>query len=361
MNILIVRLDNIGDIIITLGIACKIKMKYPTSKLAYLVRKNNAILPQAYGYIDNVITYDEKGNMADTLQEIKGYSFDYIVDLKSSRAALTMLESLGIPIIRKVKRSSVEYILKFSPFAIKCENHKHVKIASAKDSRPAKLVARILPWLFARVKNNKLLYLSNIKVLHESQIAELFLFPLGITGLNKVADNSGSIASNFSPVGVLPTKYMHYFAQDSKFNLVLHPGSNGHGEEWPLAKYIELVGELDKDKYNVFITGSAQEWLSHGRIISDSCPHVINLTNQFNLQEFAVFLIKVDALIASGTGPLHLAAASGSHAIGLFPARSGINSSRWRPLGLKVTSFESEDMTQIKVQEIKNALERGGN
>ena len=195
MNILIVRLDNIGDIIITLGLACKIKVKYPTARLAYLVRKDNAILPQAYGYVDNVIAYDEKGNIDDIMQEIKAYSFDYIIDLKSSRVALAMLESLNIPIIRKVKRSSMEYMLKFFSCAITCEDHKHVEIAFAKNTRLAKLVAKMLPAIFSRVKNNKLLYLSNIKMLHESQIAELFLFPLGITSLNKVADNSGNIAS----------------------------------------------------------------------------------------------------------------------------------------------------------------------
>ena len=58
MNILIVRLDNIGDIMITSGIACKVKDKYPTAKVVYLVRKINAILPQMYGCIDNVIAYD---------------------------------------------------------------------------------------------------------------------------------------------------------------------------------------------------------------------------------------------------------------------------------------------------------------
>lgn len=359
MNILIVRLDNIGDIIITLGIADKIKAKYPTAKVVYIVRKNNAILPQAYGYIDNVIAYDTEDNAADTVKEIEGYEFDYIVDLNSDRVSLSMLESLNIPIIRKAKRSSSEYILKFFYFAMKYENYKHVKIAEARDNNLTKLCAKIFPSLFSRVKNNKLLYLSNIKVLHESQIAELFLFPLGLTSLNDIRVNSSNIASNFRPLGVLPTKYMRYFARGAKFNFVVHPGSNGHGEEWPLEKYVELIKSLDNNKYNIFITGSKGEWLSHGQFISDNCPNVINLTNQFSLQEFMVFLTKVDALIASGTGPLHLAAASGAHAIGLFPTKNGINSSRWNPLGGKVTIFEDKNIRQIKVSNIISALERG--
>jgi heptosyltransferase III len=358
MNILIVRLDNMGDIITTLGISCKIKERYPTARVVYLVRKINAILPQMYGYIDNVIAYDAENDEADVLQEIQGYCFDYIIDLKSNDKFCDMLQNLNIPIIRRVKRSSMEYMLKFIRFDMNFESYKHVKIATSKNTRMHKVFLRMFPWLLGRVKNNKLLYLSNIKMLHESQIAELFLFPLGLTKLNAMSINSENIASNFKAIGDFPTKVERYFAREDRFNLVLHPGSNGHGKEWPLAKYIELVKALDQDKYNIFITGSSQEWLSHGKAIYDSCPNVINLSNKFSLQEFVIFLTKVDALIASGTGPLHLAAAIGVHAVGLFPARNGINSSRWRPLGRKVIIFEEEDISMIKIEDIKNNLEQ---
>tara|TARA_B110000459_G_C16621801_1_gene502153 strand:- start:1979 stop:3061 length:1083 start_codon:yes stop_codon:yes gene_type:complete len=357
MNILIVRLDNIGDIMITSGIACKVKDKYPTAKVVYLVRKINAILPQMYGCIDNVIAYDSQKSVFDTVKEIKSYNFDYIIMSGPDKGFLDILQNIDVPIIRRIKTLSIEYLLKFMHFAIKLESYNHVKIATRKNTVTANLFFKIFPKLCSRLKNNKLLYLSDIKLVHESNRAELLLFPLGITSLNDIATNNKNIASNFKAVGELPTKYMHYFAQDEKFNLVIHPGSNGHGEEWPLVKYIELAKSLNKDKYNVFITGSEQEWLSHGKVICDSCPNVINLINKFNLQEFAIFLTRVDAVVASGTGPLHLAAALGAHSLGLFPTKNAINSIRWMPLGEKVKVFEEKNTSLIKVNDIKKYLE----
>ncbi|MCB0778620.1 MAG: hypothetical protein KDC03_03595, partial [Flavobacteriales bacterium] len=40
-----------------------------------------------------------------------------------------------------------------------------------------------------------------------------------------------------------------------------------------------------------------------------------------------------DALVAASTGPLHIAAASGKRAIGLFAPRRPIHPGRWAPLG----------------------------
>lgn len=355
MNILVARLDNIGDILTTLGMSVKIKEKYPTANVVYLVRKANVILPQMYGYVDNVVAYEDNDDVCGAL---KGYEFDYVIDLRSSRETLTMLESLNAPIIRRAKISKIKCILEFLPFVVSCESYKHVKIVTLKKAKLAKAICCALPFFFRRLKNNKLLYILRTKDLHESQIAELFLFPLGITELNDLDTNSRNIANNFKPIGDIPTNHKRYFLQKDRFNLVVHPGSNGHGEEWPLEKYIELIQALDKDKYNIFITGSEKEWLSHGSIIHASCPHAINLTNQFSLQEFMVFISKADVLIASGTGPLHLAAAVGAHAIGLFPTRSGINSKRWKPLGDKVTVFEEKNMSEIKVTDIINSLEQ---
>ena len=46
--------------------------------------------------------------------------------------------------------------------------------------------------------------------------------------------------------------------------------------------------------------------------------------------------------MASGTGPLHVAAASGINTLGLFPSVRPIHPERWAPLGKKAGYLESQ-------------------
>jgi ADP-heptose:LPS heptosyltransferase len=57
------------------------------------------------------------------------------------------------------------------------------------------------------------------------------------------------------------------------------------------------------------------------------------MTGKLNLAEFISLIHNSDALVAASTGPLHLAAASGIHAIGLYAPMRPIFPTRWAPLG----------------------------
>jgi heptosyltransferase-3 len=52
-----------------------------------------------------------------------------------------------------------------------------------------------------------------------------------------------------------------------------------------------------------------------------------------DLGEFISFIAACNGLVASGTGPLHIAAALGKYAYGIFPPIRPIHPGRWAPLG----------------------------
>ena len=60
------------------------------------------------------------------------------------------------------------------------------------------------------------------------------------------------------------------------------------------------------------------------------------------LKELIGFISKADGLVASSTGPLHIAAATGIHAIGLYPPVKPINAKRWGPVGINARSIEAD-------------------
>ena len=121
--------------------------------------------------------------------------------------------------------------------------------------------------------------------------------------------------------------------RDDRFRLVLHPGSSGSAREWPLAHWKTLAESLDPARVQLMVTGSVAEGAALHEWITSLSRDVVDLTGQLELAELIALFARVDGLIAASTGPLHLAAGVGIHALGLFPSTPPIHPGRWAPLG----------------------------
>jgi heptosyltransferase-3 len=134
------------------------------------------------------------------------------------------------------------------------------------------------------------------------------------------------------PRASLP-EHVNAYLDEAKRTIALHPKSRGSGREWPLERWHELATSLDPSRYRIFVTGSPDE----SELLRDWLPilpaHVVDLTGRLSLHELITFLSRIDGFVAAGTGPLHLAAAVGSHALGLFPPTPPIHPGRWAPIG----------------------------
>jgi ADP-heptose:LPS heptosyltransferase len=123
--------------------------------------------------------------------------------------------------------------------------------------------------------------------------------------------------------------------RDERFKLVLHARSGGEGREWPPQSFLELARSLPPERYQLFLTGTATEQ----KLLQQQCPELLeaglasNLMGQLSLGDFIAFLGRVDGFVASGTGPLHIAAALGLHTLGIFPPQRDIDPLRWAPTG----------------------------
>jgi ADP-heptose:LPS heptosyltransferase len=141
-----------------------------------------------------------------------------------------------------------------------------------------------------------------------------------------------------------------------KFHLIVHPLSNGHAKEWPLDCFIALIQALPREKFHISVTGLAQE---NERLapLFIACPDVDNIVGKLSLEQFIDFIENADGLIANSTGPLHLAAMLGIHALGLFPTGQVISPSRWAPLGKKAEVLCAENnMRDISVASVHDKI-----
>jgi ADP-heptose:LPS heptosyltransferase len=126
-----------------------------------------------------------------------------------------------------------------------------------------------------------------------------------------------------------------------RFNLIIHPKSNKSGREWPAAHFNQLAGLLPPDRFKLLLTGSTAE----RALLQIDCPQLLeragggDLMGHTSLGQLLALIGRADGMVANSTGPLHVAAALGRHALGLYPGRYSHNTVRWRPLGPRAESI----------------------
>ncbi|MFN3821491.1 MAG: glycosyltransferase family 9 protein, partial [bacterium] len=120
-----------------------------------------------------------------------------------------------------------------------------------------------------------------------------------------------------------------YNGGSSSIIIVLHPGSRGSSPRWHPIYWKELGERLWRQKgYRVIVTGSPSEKLL-GEYVAGSGGE--NWAGKTDLAELAALLSEARLVVASSTGPLHLAVALGKEVVGLYSPSLNTLPSRWGP------------------------------
>ena len=292
-RIIISRTDSIGDVVLTLPLAGKLKEVFPDATLIFLGRNYTRDVIALSNHIDEFVSWDDTKDLAE-------------------EEKIRFLQAVGADVII----------------------HVYPQAETAKISAKAKIPQRI--GSTGRLYNyrycNKLVPLSrkNAK-LHESQLNFKLLKPL----IGKVDIPSLDEMQNYYGFDLKskPDKTILSLLDKNKFNLILHPKSKGSAREWPLEKYTELINILPPERFAIYISGTAEEGLLLNDFLKDNNNKVTDLTGKFTLDEFISFIGSADGLLAASTGPLHLAAALGKLAVGIYPPIKPMDPGRWSPVG----------------------------
>lgn len=292
-RILICRTDNIGDVVLTLPLAGYLKRELPGVQVDMLVRAYAAPVVRCCEFIDRTLALEE----LDLERLFADGAYDTVIFAYPNRA-------LG----RAARRARV-------PNRVGTSHRLH-------------------HWLNC----NRLAHFSRVgSPLHEAQLNFALLKPLGIDvtpALDQIPALYGLRAPHLPASDALATQ--------APFNLIIHPKSNGNGREWPLARFTELAERLRDDPgIAIWVTGSPAEGdlLARDAPALLAQPNVRNLCGRFDLGGLVALIGVADGLIASGTGPLHVAAALGGPTLGLFPPIKPIDPARWGALGLRAQSL----------------------
>lgn len=295
-NIIISRTDSIGDVVLTLPMCGIIKAHFPQAKIHFLGRGYTQSIIERCEHVDAYINWDEmkEKSPAAQLDILKKTGADTIIHVFPRKEILWLGKRAGIPI----------------------------RIATGRR-------------LNTITKCNKLVFFTRKgSPLHEAQLNLKLLRPIGIDkeySLGELETYYG-----FNRTDEVAQKKVNDFLKgfsSEKKKVVLHPLSKGSAAEWSLQSYQKLTEFLPKNQFEIFITGTKEE----GEKIKTQSPihgeNVHDVTGRFSLAELIEFINGCDALVAASTGPLHIAAALGKKAIGLYSPKRPIHPGRWAPVG----------------------------
>jgi heptosyltransferase-2 len=294
-NILVVRTDRIGDVILTLPTIEALKLNFPQARVAMLVNSYTAGLVEGSA---NVLLYN-KGNRPkpffEMLSELRSERFDAgIVAFPRFRIAL-LLWLAGIPV-----RVGTGY--RWYSFLFNKKIYEHRKTV---EKHEAEYNLSLLKGLGCEISS-----IPEVKIVISEQERK------------KASDIRRSLR-----------------ILDSDQMVLLHPGSGGSARTWNPDNFSFLAAELEKKGFSVVITGGEPEKHLVHSVAQKAGEGVTPFVSTLSLKEFAAFIQTAKLFVANSTGPLHIAAAVQTPVIGFYAPVQVMSPKRWGPLTEKKEIF----------------------
>ncbi|MBK9041824.1 MAG: glycosyltransferase family 9 protein [Saprospiraceae bacterium] len=297
-NIMICRTDAIGDVVLTLPLSGYLKKIMPDKKVFFLGRTYTKPIIESCKNVDEFLNWDE-------------------IQHKEEKEIISLWGKWNIGIVLFVfPDKNISRLAK-----------------KAKIAHRVGTAHRWFHWLYC----NHLPFFSRRKSdLHEAQLNFQLIKPFeepSFFSLEKLYSLTG-MEQKFE----LPYWVKEHFNKE-KFHLILHPRSKGSSREWGISNFEKLIQLLPTERFTIYITGTKQEGESMPGLLKDLPDHVIDLSGKLSLEELISLIQTCDGMVACSTGPLHICAVSGKHAIGLYPPMRPLHPGRWKPIGPEVKIF----------------------
>jgi len=274
-KILIIRVDEIGDVIVTTPLISTLKKEFPKSKLSVLVKESTVELLKNNPNIDGIYVtkswFKEKISLGEFIELIKKFrkeNFDMVLDPHADPRNIILAYFCG-----KIK---IGFNIRGFGF----------------------LLDFVAPY-------------------KKKHISETILDLAKAVGIKKVNKKTEVYFSKKDEIKINNLFKKHKIKRN-KLLICINPGTGRKNKEWLLKNWQSLTGLLIK-KYNcqIIFTGNEEENKLIGKIIGKN-KNCYNFSGKSNLLELSALIKKCDLFIAPDTGSLHIARALNVPLIGLF-------------------------------------------
>ncbi len=299
-NLLIVRTDRIGDVVLSLPLARLVKKHYKDCKVTYLVRDYTRELVEDHPYINEVLILNEsngKVNIKSNIQQIVKFRFDAgIVVYPTFRTALILFLS-GL-------KTRIGTGYRWYSFLFNKKVFEHRKYAEK----------------------------------HELEFNVNLLKMIGIDETINPDTVRFDLQVNGRTVEKINELFSEHNVDENRPVVIVHPGSGGSAVDLSAEKLKELAVMLSAENdITLIITGSASEKsLCEQLVVNDK---VINLAGFLSIKEIIALINRCTVFVSNSTGPIHIAAALDKHTVGFYPNLLACSHKRWRPYSTKSEIF----------------------
>ena len=285
VNLLFVRTDGVGDLVLTLPAAAAFKQQFPGIRLSYLVSRYAAPILEHHPDVDEILYDPGPGNPAERRSLLR--NFEALVFFKPYSRWFWSAYRAGVR--RRIGTGYRWYSLLLTD---RVYEHR-----SRFDRHESTYNLNLLKPLGVSVESPK--------------PPKLHLAPFEIDQADEI------LAGLTSP------------------RVMVHPG-NIYARNWKPERYFDLVIQLQQLGHSVILTGSEQErnaFMSRERETFLSDSNTLDLMGRLSLRQFMAVISRSDVVVSGSTGPMHLAAALETSTVSLFDPRRGSSPVRWGPLG----------------------------
>ena len=287
MKILVTRTDRLGDVLLATPVLKQLKETYPQAEITFLVQK---LWMDVLQYAD-VRLMEYAPNAPDLVERLKKEKFDFAVVLRDEKPVSLAIKKAGIP-YRIGPYSTLRSFFLF--------NHGKWQRRS-------------------RCKMHEAQY--NLQLLEKLPHAEKLPSKESLHSWVVYSTSAQEVIEKWlSAQHLTPGQYV-----------CVHPGSSGSSRYLKIERMIALVQELIQKNISVVLTGGMTE-LELLHRIAEAIQGKVHIFAGKPLSHLAELYRHSSAVIAHGTGPLHLAAAVDAPVYALFPPIFVLSEKRWGPL-----------------------------
>ena len=292
-NILIVRTDRIGDIILTTPAIEALRTNFPNAKITVLVSRVTRDLVDGNPYLDEVLVDDRQGRFKGVfgfwqlVAQIRSRKFDAAFIFHTKKRTNLLCFFAGIPVRIGYKDKNYGFFLTRG-----FDDRRHFG-----EQHEVEYCLDILRKMGLKVASPSTFLPTNPQA---DEWARIWLEKNNPAGLKIVA---------------------------------IHPGASDSTKRWPAGCFIGLVDQLiDRHNCLVILIGAGVA-VDLARELRAQCSRTfIDLTGQTSVAQIVSLLRRCQLVISNDSGPMHLGAAAGIYVIALFLRNQpGINPERWRP------------------------------
>ncbi|MBW1613727.1 MAG: glycosyltransferase family 9 protein [Deltaproteobacteria bacterium] len=286
-KILFIRIDRIGDIVLSTPALKAVKEAYPHSKITVLASPSNSPLVFNNPNIDYIVVYDRRGRLIDrirVIQKLRESGFDLAIDPYADYELKTALIAFFSGAKRRIGYASYGREVFFNLPAPEIRSNRHFVDLTLDVLKPVGIVANDKP---------PEIFLTD----DEKKWAGDWL-------------NKNGLGSN--PV------------------IGIHPGAYYETQRWLPERFAELIELLQKDKkLDVVIFGGPDDEHLVNRICSILHGEVtIHIAH--DLRKLAALIPCCHVFVCNNSGPLHMAVALGTPTISFMGPTI---KERWIPIG----------------------------